>query len=1129
MDLDGINDVVVVNMNERSNSREQNSERPGNTRDDCVNEIIVLGSNGKQVSKDNTTELSEKMEVDDLDKSIEHHDPAQWFNKLLLEEIKQNLHRRYDLANQALHDDFLFKSCFTKTLYYNENKSLPVYKCGLTKGISTDKVADIIINGCKESSRVASSVPTAIEKNVVFVVKTDALGDREDIKCDDLGGWTVTGSKKFLYEKKQSNVQKISIEENVSGRSVFLLRRLFYKNISLPSLRKSIVTAENLNTKEQLDLAFVQYIFTEGEQRVHVKPHGNSNNKTKESKPYKRTMQSTKDLVQAKLAKHSPRKVVHDVIEERGGIDQIQSAGEFPRNRTQIYNAKRGLGNPNGKISTCVKDPFLDVLIKAKEEQCERNNETIGFIRDIPMFPEPVVFLTTEQQLFDVERFCTNPESFCVLGVDATFQISDYYFTFVTYQNLLLETERGNHPVTIGPGILHKRKLTSSYKNLPLLMTKYQPGINGVLVYGTDGEPNLYHAFSDVFSDAKHLRCDIHLRDNIQHKLDELGMTKEFSMEIISDIFGKNVGDKREGGLIDCTSSDDFDQACDIAVKKWSNFSKGEEFVKYFLDGRSDVLRESCRADIRSMCGLGYPPRVYTQNANECMNRVIKQTKPTQYGKKSLTFLEYVEKIESEVKRQQEEQFLAVIGRGEYRLRKEFEFLHVDEANFYRMTPKQKIDMKKKFFTISVSEKNGNVSSTETNPVSTQSYSLSVTATQSQIINVPFQILRPMFEKASRTVETKSNVWKVPSLDHGKERYVTYMVMSQTSPKPHTVFVHSKTNKVECDSTCVNFTSYRICSHCIAAAEMAECLPEFLSWFRKGGKKTNLTSVVNINMPANAGKKISKATQRRKGSSNKEAGKSLMPVVSRLTGGTRSSGVFQPRQVPTSAVVPGPGYNQLGSFSMSSAVDVQNTGCPPNQFQMNSYHFNSHPYSLHHRQQQISVPMSSAFNDAVQSPSFQYGSLHHRQQQISVPMSSAFNDAVQSPSFQYGINPQLHIHPGKPNPAPGAFVIALLKFTDPRVCKCYGCRDTLKPDSAIPPCPNDMIIASRQFRKYFKADGKEHTSPELSMVYFHARVSCILLQFPGYLGNTLSVPSDLVPHLQESHKQLLRKRFNILL
>lgn len=193
-------------------------------------------------------------------------------------------------------------------------------------------------------------------------------------------------------------------------------------------------------------------------------------------------------------------------------------------------------------------DPLLQVLIKDKEDQNKDKQQC--FIRDLPMFPEPVVFLTNDQQLFDVERFCTSPKSFCALGVDATFQISDFYFTFGTYRNLLLETDKGVNPVCIGPGILHKRKLLSSYKTLPLLMTKYQPGLSGVLVYGTDGESNLSSALAEVIVGGKHLRCDIHLPDKIQQKIRSLGMNNHVVSEIFADIFGKNIKEKEKAVLL---------------------------------------------------------------------------------------------------------------------------------------------------------------------------------------------------------------------------------------------------------------------------------------------------------------------------------------------------------------------------------------------------------------------------------------------------------------------------------------------------------------------------------------------------------------------------------------------------
>ena len=87
-----------------------------------------------------------------------------------------------------------------------------MYKFGLTKGILTDKVADILINGCSDPSKIATLVPTAVEKNVVFIVKTTALG----VKCDDLGSWVITGTKKTAYEKKERKVQKRDSQEKVS-------------------------------------------------------------------------------------------------------------------------------------------------------------------------------------------------------------------------------------------------------------------------------------------------------------------------------------------------------------------------------------------------------------------------------------------------------------------------------------------------------------------------------------------------------------------------------------------------------------------------------------------------------------------------------------------------------------------------------------------------------------------------------------------------------------------------------------------------------------------------------------------------------------------------------------------------
>lgn len=439
---------------------------------------------------------------------------------------------------------------------YKDDPALPVYQWGLMKGMCTDKVAEILIKGCIDRCKVASRVPTNVEKNTVFVVDTSKLSDKDDIKCDDLGAWTCTGSKKFAYSinetgniRKEDETDK-SFEETVS---VYNVQRQFYSNKSMPSLRKTIITARDAISTVPKDLAFIQYVFTGGEGEVIVKSHGNSKNPR--CSAYKRTMKSTVSMIKQSLSELPARETVHKIINKRGGIMKIESSGALARDRAQVYNIAKGMKKDIAPSSIPNDDPLLQVLVKAKQEQQGRTEDIL--IRELPLFPEPTVFLATQQQLVDIERFCSNPEKFCVLGVDATFQIATFYFTFTTYRNLMLTTEKGNHPVFIGPGILHKQKLQTSYQTLPLLMTKYHKGTSGVLVYGTDGEENIASAFSQVFPNAQHLCCDIHMKENVKRKLAECGIMGHIASEIMYDIFGKAVsGDKVEGGLIHCTSAE---------------------------------------------------------------------------------------------------------------------------------------------------------------------------------------------------------------------------------------------------------------------------------------------------------------------------------------------------------------------------------------------------------------------------------------------------------------------------------------------------------------------------------------------------------------------------------------------
>ena len=187
-----------------------------------------------------------------------------------------------------------------------------------------------------------------------------------------------------------------------------------------------------------------------------------------------------------------------------------------------------------------------------------RDSDT-AFVRKVDNSSDPCVVLASNQQLLDVERFCTNPAKVSVLGVDATFNFGRFYVTLTTYRHLLLRTKENCHPVRIGPTLLHHRKEAGSYYELASTMVKLHAPSQNILVYGADGEKALSEGFGRPLPFALHLMCDIHMRDNIDSKLSQLGIRAPVSEEYRADIFGKNIGSIRIPGLIDASNPAEFD------------------------------------------------------------------------------------------------------------------------------------------------------------------------------------------------------------------------------------------------------------------------------------------------------------------------------------------------------------------------------------------------------------------------------------------------------------------------------------------------------------------------------------------------------------------------------------------
>ena len=215
-----------------------------------------------------------------------------------------------------------------------------------------------------------------------------------------------------------------------------------------------------------------------------------------------------------------------------------------------------------------------------------RDKENV-FVRKVETSSDPYVVLTTDHQLKDIERFCTNPSQFSVLGVNPTFNFGKYYVTLTTYRHLLLRNKDGKNPVQIGPALIHHKKVASSYYELSSTMIKLNANTQNVLAYGTDGEKALGEGFGRPLPYAQYSLCDLQMKDNITSKMNELGIRGKASEVIVSDIFGKDIGSKRVPGLIGSESQTEFETNMERLKEEWLRYTHLESaFLLTFISTR---------------------------------------------------------------------------------------------------------------------------------------------------------------------------------------------------------------------------------------------------------------------------------------------------------------------------------------------------------------------------------------------------------------------------------------------------------------------------------------------------------------------------------------------------------------
>lgn len=529
--------------------------------------------------------------------------------------------------------------------------------------------------------------------------------------------------------------------------------------------------------------------------------------------------------------------------------------------------------------------------------------------------------LANDQQLQDVVRFGTSSTAFGIITVDPTFTLGDFDVTPLTYRHLLLETKRSKQPpIFLGPVLIHYRKTFSTYLFFASSLIGLSPQLQGVRAFGTDGEQALIDAFSHEFRFSQHLTCFIHVRRNIKEELNKCSIPSEVAKMMLDDIFGRRLGTIFEEGLVDASDDDDFQKKLDALLEKWHNLDMSssadvERFLQYFVGNKVAVIRNTMLRPIRLDCGLGNPPDIFTTNASESMNALLKHK--VDYKRNELPV--FIAKVKELAAEQQMELERAVVSRGKYQFQEKYRFLQVTESKWFTMNAQQRTKHLSKVQSLAVTEVHESTPESATtvpqthheghtaSPPSTSDLSVDVLSA-AHGIPVPLTCMEGIWRKAGELLRDPSAMVAAPG-----QSSEARMVLSYSGSAPHLV-APVKGGGYSCDSSCPNWKSMAFCSHTVAVAERNGQLPEFLQFLRKKKKTPNVTSLITASMPRGRGRKGGHPPRTRKPQNPPETRVSMRVGVGSqvdAAGGSSVISTFTPVTMVQTPFSPGafqPGY-----------------------------------------------------------------------------------------------------------------------------------------------------------------------------------------------------------------------------
>ena len=339
----------------------------------------------------------------------------------------------------------------------------------------------------------------------------------------------VQNGEYCIKKRENKNIVWNAIVPAPQPQDVVVLRAYYTSLKGCPTYKKRITWLEN-----KPHVALVEY---QGEPPEERMPHGNA----KKDGEYVRTHPKVMDSMRVALEHNErPGQVYEDHV-------IASNSFEVPRDEKQVRSlgsqvrAKKAKDVVGRKCN--LADDLLSVINGVQDHE---------FIQSVTLCKgkSPVIIGYLADQLNDMKRFCRNvtPSSLrSVIGIDRTFNLGPCFVTTLVYKNTaLVRKESNDHPVFLGPVMLHFDAKTDTYvtffSHLSSVLGAAANDVHTELlddattVFGSDEEKAIVNAIKQVFHQSGHMFCTRHILENVQRHLADRGVDVQLRQQIVQQL-----------------------------------------------------------------------------------------------------------------------------------------------------------------------------------------------------------------------------------------------------------------------------------------------------------------------------------------------------------------------------------------------------------------------------------------------------------------------------------------------------------------------------------------------------------------------------------------------------------------